>query len=229
MNLAQPKKKGKHPKKRAGLGSRLRSINLGDIGEAIGGAWDGIGKLTGFNTEIKRSDAGATPATITNTGTVASLSLIAEGADYNNREGHSIKALGTELRLTVANNAATTTGLLRAILFLDLEQNGTQPTPGLVLENALMVTAYAPTSPFNHDNTERFVILKDDLISTGLSGPQAVNRVWHVPLGTHIRYSGTTATDAVAREGHLYLLLISADAAAGPSVGFYNRLAYVDN
>jgi hypothetical protein len=237
-----PKNKGKRKgggagvpgsrKVKVSLRQRVANIRLGDIGEAIGGACEGIGHVTGFNQEIKRLDIATNSAVVTFNGSVTSSSLIAEGNDFNQRDGHSVKAIGMELRAQAsANSAAGIGGVIantgRLILFMDLEQQGVQPTPAQLLE--IVGFGTTPCSPFQHDNTERFVILDDWFFAVGVGGPMIATHQARIPLDSHIRYSGAAATDAAAREGHLYVCLIGDEAVNGPVMDVVTRLAYVDN
>jgi len=224
-NKKGAKKKGTG---RGSLRSRLGRITLGDVGEAIGGAWDGIGRVTGFNQEIKRFDVESGVGAITNAGAIVPLSLVAEGNDFNQRDGHSIKALSLEARMTAQASAAAVQNAFRFILFLDLEQQGVVPTTVQVLE-AAAAALDAPLAPFQHDNTERFVILEDwfDIVNAG--GPASKARVARLPLGSHVRFQGATGVIANAREGHLFALLIGDQAVNGPALNLWTRMAYVDN
>ena len=209
---------------RMSVKQRIAKVTLGDIGTLVGDAWEGIGHFAGFNEEIKRVDTTST-GTITNAGTVTSLSLIAEGNDYNQRDGHSIKAISLEGRVNASSYNASTNNVLRWIVFRDLEQSGTQPTPAQLLES--VAGAYAPVSSFQHDNTERFEILHDQSVAVSYDRPAVLSM--GLKLGCHVRFSGTTAADASNKEGHLYALMISADGANGPALNAYYRLSYVDN
>jgi len=212
------------PNERMTLRKRVARMTLGDIGTLIGDAWEGVGAIAGLNEEIKKLDTTST-GTITNAGVVSSLSLIAEGNDYNQRDGHSIKAISLEARLTMQSYNATTNNMFRWIVFRDLEQNGVQPTAAQLLES--VGGAYAPNSAYQHDNTERFEILHDVLHEVSYDRPVAL--LFGTKLGCHIRFSGTTAADASNKEGHIYAALFSADGANGPAHNAYYRLCYVDN
>jgi hypothetical protein len=230
MPKTHKKSKGKGGKRSKGLLDKVRSLTLGDLGEAAAGAYEGIGKLTGWNQEIKRLDYNvATSATVYN-GSINSLSLIAEGSDYNQRDGHSVKAVCLEFNIGAEFNIASMVNLYnngRAIIFCDLEQNGVQPTVAQVLEAT--GTDVSPFSMFQHDNTERFIILDDWLFAVSNGGPAALTHRARIMLNSHIRFSGSAGTDAAAKEGHLYLLLIGDQVVNGPLVGWASRLSYIDN
>jgi len=223
-----PKGQKRPPRQKGGWAAKLRNIRLGDIGEAIAGAWEGIGKVTGFNQEIKRLDTEVAVQGCTNGGVMTPISLIAEGSDFNQRDGHSIKAISLELRAAFYSNAVAISNVIRLILFLDLEQQGVIPTTAQVLETAAGA-AQQPLTSFQHDNTERFVILADELVALNSMGPGAAQRTLRLPLGSHIRFSGSTAVIAAAREGHLFVLIVGDQAVNAPYCGFYSRLSYVDN
>jgi len=224
---AQPRKKGGGKKKSSGLLGRLKRATIGDFGALLADSWEGIGSLTGFNQEIKRLDVNVPIGVTTYAGAVTSLSLIAEGSDYNQRDGHSIKALGVEVRAEALYNAAAGSNFFRFILFLDLEQQGVQPTPAQVLE--AVGVASAPQSVMQHDNTERFLVLWDWFGGVSVGGPSILAHTVKIPLGSHIKYSTANANDAAAREGHLYMLIVGDQAVNGPTLGHQSRLSYIDN
>jgi len=210
------------------LSKRIRSFTLGDLGDALYGAWEGVGKVTGFNTEIKRVDSGLAPAVVTYTGNMVSATLTAEGSEYNQRDGHSIKAVAMELRLAAWANAtaAQLVNRFRFIVFIDWENQGAQPLPSAILETIGSNTA--TESPFQHDNVERFQVIADEF-GTATPGVVPWSKVLKIPLNHHVRYAGSTAVDGSAREGHIYILHISSEVTNGAYMTSYARVSYVDN
>jgi len=214
--------------KDATLGQRIRGFTLGDLGDALYGTWEGVGKVTGFNTEIKRVDSGLAPVVVTYNGNMVSATLTAEGSDYNQRDGHSVKAVAMEIRMAAWANAtaAQLVNRFRFIVFIDWENQGAQPLPSALLETIGANTA--TESPFYHDNVERFQVIADEY---GAVTPGVIP--WHktvqIPLNHHVRYAGSTAVDGSAREGHIYILHISSEVTNGAYMTSYARVSYVDN
>jgi hypothetical protein len=226
----QSKKGGRAKNGKGSLVDRLKSIRLGDLGEAIGGAWEGIGRLTGWNEEIKRFDTSATAQAATNAGALFNLTQMAQGVDYNQRDGLSVRLLGMETDITFISSA-TQNASVRLIALLDLDNQGATPAVADVVEGALLATTNAVNAKFEHTNTERFVILYDEHLPITLA-PSAASiqtRKLRIPLGTHCRYSAAAGAVASGREGQVFLMFIGSTAANHSTFDFSNRVAYVDN
>lgn len=228
-NTRRRKAKVGRPRAPRSLLDRLKAITVGDAAGAVMQAYDAASQaLLALNSEVKVQDTLVAKAASTWTGLVTPVSLIAQGSDYFNRDGDSIRARGFELRW-LAQSAAATTNFVRTVLFVDRECNGVLPTPGQVLAN--VGSASSPMSPWNTlTDRLRFNILYD-------SGPLGVDPAGMlqrsdtvvVPYTGHVLYSGVAGTIAEAAEGSLFVLQISDIAAAGPLMGLYTRLHFVDN
>jgi len=197
-------------------------LTLGDLGSYMSEAV-GVARRM-MNVETNRFDyvlAGTTPGT---GGAVDCISLLAEGDDFNQRAGHSVRTLSLEMRVRAQLNAALTNDLIRFVVFSDLEQAGVMPTPAQLLETL------SPLAPFQHDNTQRFVVLHDHLIQLDSGGSGAGKAlVIKMPLDVHIRFSGTTGVIAGAREGHLFWCAIAVQNANPSTIDVASRVSYVDN
>jgi len=214
--------------KRKGLVSYVKNLKLGDLGEAvadIGAAAAAVGSFF-LNEEIKRFDVSHSDATDWN-GSVFGLSQIAEGNDYNNRDGLSIKTEAIEARLSSYRGSFDAS--TRFIIFTDLENQGAAPTPGDVLENVNFGTQLAILAPFNHTNTERFVVLYDTTVVVDLN-ESVIQLKARLPLSMHIRYGASAGAAASGREGQLWILRISdLPAMTAPTMAYHNRIQYFDN
>lgn len=221
MPLLSKKKVGFRKRKAYGGASWKR------YGARAGGlayrAYQGVKKIQRLiNVEKKYFDtsAGTQPSS---TGTVISLSNIAQGDDYNNRDGHSILAQSIYFKARVGMNSTSPYSWVRLILFADNDQRGTDPAVTDLLETSDV------NSPLQHDVNRRFNIIMDKEVSLSNTGTQAVFIKKFIKYNQHLKYTGTAGTDASAQEGNLFLLLISSESTLVPIVQWYNRLRFTDN
>lgn len=179
-----------------------------------------IRKLINIETKIAEATGSAA---IDTSGTVSSLSLIAQGLDYQNRIGDSIKLQRIEFRLRwqVGTGVAT---YVRTLLVRDLDNYGTKPTLGDVLQTVSIL------SPKDYLNADRFSILYDELGTLNQSDTNSVSTFEMAHEG-HIKYLGTTAADASNGKGSLYLMFLSNEAAGAnaPTVTLHTRIYYTDD
>lgn len=200
------------------------------VGKYASDAWS-LAKRTAYglneirkliNIETKIAEATGSAA-IDTSGTVSSLSLIAQGLDYQNRIGDSIKLQRIEFRLRwqVGTGVAT---YVRTLLVRDLDNYGTKPTLGDVLQTVSIL------SPKDYLNADRFSILYDELGTLNQSDTNSVSTFEMAHEG-HIKYLGTTAADASNGKGSLYLMFLSNEAAGAnaPTVTLHTRIYYTDD
>lgn len=215
-------RKKKPPRPKTGL-AKLSAMTLGDVGEFVAGAAGAVRRL--MNVETHRFDDSSGPAAIVAAGTVRPVTLIAEGDDYNNRSGRSIRTVAVESRFRAyLDPTVALKDSVRVILFVDLENAGATPAVTDVL------SAAQPNSPFQVDNLERFVVLKDEYFTVETYTKQAHPIVVKMPLDIHIKFRGATGVAASMAEGAIFWLVISTSAVANTSFWEqYTRVSYVDN
>lgn len=179
-------------------------------------------KVAGMlNTEYKFCDTAVTP-TLTNTGYIRIVTDLAEGNDYNQRNGISLKMSSIQVRYNLIVNSASTTGVaVRAMWFIDHNVDGTTPLITDVLENTSTV------SPLAHANTGRFTILYDKVHCLSSDGTEENSYRWFKKLNNHVKYSGPLVTDI--RQGQVYMLWLTDLAALNPTCQQFTRIRYVDN
>lgn len=209
--------------------------------QLAGKAWKGLKYVKSLiNVERKFFDVQQNTDNILVTGTVYNLSNIAQGNDYNNRDGNSILLQSLLLRWTLAASSTDPAGdVVRLIIFQDNDQRGTDPTPANLLED-VSSGLYAINSPLLHTVNRRFNVLMDKRIATGAyqtTATQAVSTTGHglYILGkkylkfknNHIKYTSTAGADASNYEGSLYLLTICRNQTT--TIGFHSRIRFTDN
>jgi hypothetical protein len=220
--------KKKKPKQTKGL---LNGVTLQDAADFLGAAWKwGRAALTLLpNVEEKYFDVSAAgaAAAIAGSATVVNLSNIAQGNDYNNRNGNSIRLMRVRLDFTAAGNALTALQQVRVLMFRDLMQAGTDPTVAQLLETT--ATSLAMNSPFLHYAFDRFEVLYDELLQFNSQDTFWFHRKMGFEVNDHILYQGTTGADASNWQGALYLLFIGDATTNQATVTYHSRLSFTDD
>lgn len=162
-------------------------------------------------------------ANISNTGTVSTISTIAQGLDYTNRVGDSIKMQHIYCGYRWQIGASATKTFVRTLLVRDLDGYGTIPAVTDILETADVL------APKKYLNTSRFSVLYDEVETlSSVSEVLTVSR-YDTPHEGHIKYLGTTAANASNGKGSMYLVFLSSEATNQPRVDFYARILFTDD
>lgn len=224
-------------RKRVGIRRKRRSAvsTWRRYGAKAGGlaykAWRGVRYIKSLiNVEKKFFDVTGTTTidgTSSTSGSIISLSNIAQGDDYNNRSGNSIllQSLLFRGKATIASTFKPTT--IRVMLLIDNDQRGTDPTFTDIFETGVGTNI---TRPLNHNVGKRFNVLWDRVTSMDEFNQRRFLHTFRKFYGQHIKYQGTAGADASAYEGNLYLVLASDVATSdAPSFDYSVRLRYTDN
>lgn len=220
-----PYDKGRRGKKKFKLGRKL--AKRGSIyGSAAQQLWKDVKWLKSvINVEKKVLDTALLNQVILNTGQVVWMSTITTGTAYNQRTGMVVKASNISLRMNLTyNSAGTDNQQLRVVLIYNKSlTQGVTPAIGDILQNI-----NTPLSPYNLDNVGDYVVLYDHKYDLDSQRPQKQCNVYR-KLHHHIRWDVSGDAIADTETGHIFLFLLSDQAANGPSVDIYSRLRYVDN
>lgn len=189
-------------------------------------ALKGVGFLKSvLNPERKFLDFVGTNFAVINTGTFDYLSGIAQGDGVNARSGNSVKLSSMLFRATISlDPAATVSSNVRVLLFYDKDNLGTAPAVTDLLQN---VTVHSPLE-LSTQTGGRFQVMYDRVFSLNLTR-QNTNIKVYKKLSHHLKYGGTTAAQADARSGAMYLLLLSDATVNFPRINLTNRIRYYDN
>lgn len=188
-------------------------------------AWEAAKYIkTLINVERKFLDTSIS-SVATDTGTITRITDIAQGADYNQRQGLSVKSNSLFLRgsMICNNTIATLSQRGRVLVFEDMDNTGSVPAVTDVLESANV------NSPVNHTNGKRFRVLYDRVFVVAPDSSAACHQFKsYSKMNNHVRWSNTTTG---TREGQLYVLHISDTATAGnqPTLDLKVRYRFVDN
>lgn len=190
-------------------------------------AWNGVKYMKELiNSERKLYTKNITVANTDYSGTVYHLSDMTQGDTTSQREGRSVLLNYISIR----GNLARVTGdsIIRVVVFQDTQQQGYTPSADQLLQT--VGTSLAPFAPLDTSFAGRFKILCSDLVSLNSQNPNVVYKKYIKKL-SHIKWQ-TTADGGGAMKGHIYMLLISDQAAASsdkPNFQFVVRLGFRDN
>lgn len=181
-----------------------------------------------INVEFKNYDVAST-ITPTTTWQFLNLNLIAQGDDQTQRNGRSILAKSLMIRLGMTSNSTATVPVrIRQVIFKDMYNAGSDPSPTQIFNSNSTEALMNITSQQN-----RFIILMDKyfVVNPPSAGQGAVSFNKYLKLNYHIKFINTSAATASQGPGALYWTLIcdNGTVAQQPSVSYGFRLRYVDN
>jgi len=212
--------RGKRP---TSIRSSVSNMKVSDAAYLAQKAWSAVKMIsTLINVEEKLFDV-ASSVNPSSTGNIINLSNIAEGSDYNNRDGLSILTQSLTFNTIMTKHASAVNTFLRVILFRDNDQRGTDPAVTDVLETASVI------APIMHFSANRFTIVDDKMFVLTDSSATALQSRSTYKLNKHIYFNNTTGVDASNYEGALYALILSDQATNTPTIAYYSRLAFTDN
>jgi len=221
---ARPKNKKRGSKPKRSFGARVGDVTLREAGDMVGAVIRGGFHLATrlFNVEQKMVDTTFAGTVITQTGSIQCVSLIAQGTDYNQREGLSIGANNLRISVSGVANATNKTNFLRMIVLVDLENHGAVITTGGLFEST---GADIYLSPYKHYDADRYKILMDEHIVL-IDQQVALNKRFAMPLDYDIQFNSTGATLADIYPGAIFVVLVSDQPTNGPTVAFDARLTF---
>lgn len=191
-----------------------------------------------INTEAKFYDSVSSGAVTFAAPVFFNMSATTQGTTENNRIGNSILSKNISCRINLANTwTAADDGQwarMRYVIFVDKNQAGSVPTLAQLMTNTTSLN-----SPFNKNYTDRFVILKDKMITFNpqdrlvpAGGVQTfIFNKYFKQLDFHTRYIGTSSANADQGQNALFFFAwYQANTATQTSaVSCYSRLNFTDN
>lgn len=206
------------------LANAAKNANLQDVAWLAGKAWQGVKLISSLiNVEEKVKDTVYPDIpSITNTGSVFNLSNIAEGNDYNQRDGNSVLCQSLYVGVRLVLNIANPGTVVRLMIFADNGQRGTDPAVTDVLEIASTI------SPILRYTAGRYNILHDRLYDLSAYQSVITDRV-NLKYNKHIYFQNTASADGSDWQGALYGLVICDVGSDFPAWEFSSRLLYTDN
>lgn len=192
---------------------------VGKIARTVGGI------IQMINPEKKYVDNTVSLTPVPNTGAlVATYTTMAQGLGDQARNGNSIKGVDIAGKMYLAKNIGVQTTAMRLIWVLDKECDGAAPTLTQILDNVDIV------SGINKDNSKRFVILKDKMLTLNDGGGQTKFQKYYFPTDFHVHFDGSTSAITDAKENQVFLFAISDQIATyAPMITHFGRFNFYDN
>jgi hypothetical protein len=157
------------------------------------------------------------------------LSGIAQGDDYTNRNGNSIRSESLSCFISLKINASATNSVCRVILCLDRERDGSTNVP---TSSSILETSTEPLSPYNvlqQQINPRFTVLHDSItVLTQVSRTMELIS-YSSSLQQHVTFIGTGSSSASLGEGAITIFLISSEGVNLPTFNLYSCYKYYDN
>lgn len=200
---------------------------LGTAGKALSVATTALAVAKGvkglMNVEYKVIEAGATDSVLS-TGAVTLLTPIAEGDDYSQRNGRSVKAKRINFRgMLKHDSGGDACQFVRIMIVNDLHQDGTIPAVTDIL-NSADYNSFREIS-----DADRFRVLFDKTVTVTANNEGKVIR-FNKDLNHKVEFINTTAAQASMGGGTLYLLLIGSQITSNyPTLDWITRFRYIDN
>lgn len=188
-----------------------------------------------INAEWKYYDRSDVDTNVTSAGAILYLSNMAQGDTEITRNGVSILPKGISVRMKMTINGSATNSLCRAMIVVDRECDGAEPSISEVLDSVDVMSFR------NRDNKGRFAMLYDKTFTLRALDKQEINIKFNKKFNSpskrpnpkrkwyHIQYGGSSAAITDLRKGNIFLFFISDEATYSPTVKTFSRLTYVDN
>lgn len=172
------------------------------------------------SVELKFNDVSRITTVDSASGDIFALNLVAQGDNFNNRDGREIIVKSVLIRGTFS--VADSYNIIRMMLLWDIDPDGSLP----VLADILESPANPTHSAIAINNTKRFVVLRDKMFKIDTDDP-IVNFKLYRKLNHKSTFIGTTAAIASLERGGLYLFCVSdSSAATHPGLTVYTRIRY---
>lgn len=157
-----------------------------------------------------------------NTGTITLMNGVAQGDDYTNRDGRKVIFKSIQLRIIAFGTPGTAVDQsIRYLIVYDKQPTGALPAVTDILDTAAVV------SNTNLSNRDRFIILKDKVIScqlnTTAAAPQYHNEKY-MKINLETVFSGTSAAITSISSGAIYLVQVGTVAAGATTYSNTGRL-----
>ncbi len=195
---------------------------LGTASKALAVAY-AVKKLINVEYKSLRTPWTVDPNT---TGSVVNLMSIAQGDDFNDRQGRKIKLQSIRIMGNVAINVSAATTNLRMMVVRD--NNGSSTPPTIATLYADIATFVANKNKLGDPQTNsRFSIIYDKWYTMDLIHQRRHKISKYIKINSHVFYSGAAAADE--GKGCLYLFIASSESTNDPIVTVSSQIKYIDN
>lgn len=190
-----------------------------------------VGKLKNLiNVEFKYHDKSQGATVTDQDGDVYPLNYVDQGDGDQTRDGSMFRMKSLELKylLSLDEDNTTTPRVIRIMLILDTDPNGSQPS----ISDFLDQTTRPTLSPRNLNNRSRFVFLMDKYHTLSPGGNEVAFRKVFKQLDYKVQFDNATASATALKKNGLYLCAISNAGSADldkPFHSFDSRVRFIDN
>lgn len=137
------------------------------------------------------------------------LNGVAQGNDFNTRIGRRFRMKSIQVRAFCGIGATPTAAVLRVMVVIDYQANGTAVTKAMLLATGGTGAADV-TSPMNLDNRSRFKIIWDEFITFSPNGQtEFLWEDWKALRGMEVTNQSINADIAGIATGSIYLVVFS--------------------
>lgn len=181
--------------------------------------------------EVKYSDVYVSNSSVTQTASIYSLNITAQGDNYNQRNGNQILMKYLQYNWTCQQYAGTARGYQYTVyIVLDRQPNASAPVASDILDTTILPVFVAMKALFK--NQERFKILKTHKLVVGQPGNDDgvvndfIDFTKMEPRDRVVRYQSGTGLDP--QTNGLYALLVTENNTP-LNVGFYGGFRFAFN
>lgn len=158
-----------------------------------------------------------------NTSNVLCLTNIAQGDQYYERQGNSIRLNSIHAKLTLFKNSSATATVVNIMLVRDNNAAEGEPVADDILTGTPIYDGL-----INKKNIGRFQILMRRSIVVS-SGSEYVKQIqFNKKITTHVKFTNGNVTDR-AGKGHIYFIALSNQNTLTPTLTGTIRAQYIDN
>lgn len=179
------------------------------------------------NPEFKLHNFQQTANTINTSGTIDTISLIAQGDTDTTRDGNSIKITRMHIRGFIKQDAVATQTMIRMMVVLDRQTNGAQFSMSDLIADT--TAGDAIVSPLVINNKFRFRVLVDRVYHMSSESSTIIKFNIFRKMGMKMRYSANAAAITSCPSKSIAVVFISDEATNSPTVTYFSRLRYLDN
>ncbi len=184
-----------------------------------------VSRLSGLiNTEFKTVD-NSSSTTVIDTGLVILLNATVVGDDFDNRDGRQIRFKSVQYAINVIQHPTAVSTITRIMIVLDKQPNG------VLMVIADLLTSGGNTLDFrNLNNRKRFVIVSDVIVTQSDTANTTDYRSLYKQMDFKTVYDDSNAGSIADIETNaLFMILLSSEAANGPTVQVETRCRFIDN
>jgi hypothetical protein len=231
----QNKKQNKSSRRKNAIRSPLHdvsasSVSLQDAADFAGVVWKyGSYALAALNVEEKETYQLLSNGVTTGSANIFQPIQMAQGTDYNQRIGDSIKVSNMRLDLILQANATAVSNFTRIMVVRDFMNQGALFAAGDIFQDTTSQAAVV-LSPYLHTIGDRFEVLLDEVFTTTLAtDSNLIHKRYAFGIGDHVLFQGTSSAIGSTWQGNIYVVVSTDQATNGPKLIMSSLINFIDN